>query len=280
LCLACSRWWALSRAQPHTRKLKSPPGADAGAPTETPTPPGIPATTIATFIDRLLRDRELQDGQPGFYVAACSFGNGSWGGANAYVDRGNGFVCLSSLSEQATMGIVNATDATIAGASIVDVELYGEQTLPTGEPTYVLQGDLIYQYENATQLSTSPQTLAPRYADQHRRQVHHCREWITRCRRALCAAQQALRFVPVESDEIGVARDYKVPTIGQDINDAGVINFTLSAPNIAVTTPSDWTMTAGSGTITHTWTPFSDECVMTEGLIYEIRDDAAGSPGA
>jgi hypothetical protein len=91
---------------------------------------------------------------------------------------------------------------------------------------------------------------------------------------------EALRFVAIESAEVGVARDYKVPTVGQDIADAGVINFTVSAPNVAVTTPADWTMTAGAGSITHTWTPFSDECVMTDGLIYEIHDDAAGSPGA
>jgi hypothetical protein len=39
-------------------------------------------------------------------------------------------------------------------------------------------------------------------------------------------------------------------------------------------------MTAGAGQITHSWTPFSDECVMTPGLLYEIRADSGGSPGA
>jgi hypothetical protein len=89
----------------------------------------------------------LQDGRPGFYAAACSFGNGSWGGANLYVDRGNGYVKVVNLPEQATMGIVDTTDATIDGSSTVDVELYDVQTLPTGEPTYVIQGSLIYSYK-------------------------------------------------------------------------------------------------------------------------------------
>jgi hypothetical protein len=256
------------------------PGDDAGAPLPDVTPAGIPATTVATLIDRILRDRELQDGRPGFYVAACSFGNGSWGGANLYVDRGNGYVFVTRLTEQATMGVVDTTDATVGALSEVDIELYDDQTLPTGAPTYVLQGDLIYQYENATQLSTTPNLW----------RIDTLTNIGARCTTAENGAHaagerfvllnQALRFVALENDEIGVARDYKAVTVGQDINDAGVINLTVTTPNTSVSTPADWTMTGGAGSILHTWTPFSDECVMIEGLIYEIHDDAAGSPGA
>lgn len=256
------------------------PGESAGAPVTTPAPPSIPATTVATFIDRLLRDRELQDGRPGFYVAACSFGNGSWGGCSVAVDRGNGFVHVINVPEQATMGVVNATDATLTGSSEVDVELYADQTLPTGEPVPVIQGNLVYTFETAEQLSTTPNLW--RVSD-----ITNIGARCTTGENGSLAAgarfvvlNEALRFVSVESAEIDVARDYKVRTAGQDINDAGAISFTVTSPNTAVTTPGDWTMTDGDGQITHNWTPFADECVLSDSLIYEIYDDAAGSPGA
>ena len=263
------------------------PGADAGSPLVTPTPPGIPATTVATFIDRILRDRELQDGRPGFYVAACSFGNGSWGGCNVYCDRSAGYVQLVNVPEQATMGIVNATPATVAGASTIDVELYGDQTLPsytagevTGGAGYAMQGELVYQYQTATQLSTSPNLWRLTTLSNIGAKCTTAEQGAHAVGERFVVLNTALRFIAVESSEIGQTRNYKVPTVGQDINDAGVISFTLNAPNIAVTTPADWAMTAGAGSITHSWTPFSNDCVMTDGLFYEIHDDSAGSPGA
>jgi hypothetical protein len=276
----------VTRAASYTQ-TQIAPGADAGSPIVTPTPPGVPATTVATLIDRILRDRELQDGRPGFYVAACSFGNGSWGGCNVYCDRGAGYVQLVNVPEQATMGIVNATPATVAGTSTIDVELYGEQTLPsytsgevTGGAGYVMQGSLVYQYQTATQLSTSPNLWRLTVLSNIGAKCTTAEQGAHAAGERFVVLNTALRFISVESSEIGVARNYKVPTVGQDINDAGVISFTLTAPNVAVTTPADWTMTAGAGQITHSWTPFSDECVMSDGLIYEIRDDLAGSPDA
>jgi hypothetical protein len=263
------------------------PGDDAGAPLPPVTPPGIPATTVATMIDRLLRDRELQDGRPGFYVAASSFGNGSWSGANLYVDRGAGYVQAINVPEQATMGVVSSTPATVAGGSTIEVELYGDQTLDTytsGEVTggagYVLQGELVYQYQNATQLSTTPNLWQLDTLSNIGAKCTTAEQGAHAAGERFVVLNTALRFVAVESSEIGQTRDYKAVTVGQDINDAGVISFTLSAPNVSVTTPADWAMTAGAGSITHSWTPFSDACVMADGLIYEIADDAAGSPGA
>ena len=90
-------------------------GTTAGGTTATTIPtPRLPSTTVVTFIDRLLRDREIQDGRPGFYVACCSFGNGQFAGANVYVDRGAGYGFLINVPEEATMGVVSATPATRA----------------------------------------------------------------------------------------------------------------------------------------------------------------------
>lgn len=254
-------------------------GADAGAPVVTVTTPSIPATTVATFIDRILRDRELQDGRPGFYVAACSFGNGSWGSANVYADRGDGYVHLINVPEQATMGVVDATPSTIAGASTVDVVLYADQALPAG-PAYVMQGELIYQYATATQLSSSPNLWRVTGLTDIGAKCTTAENGSHAAGERFVVLNQALRYVALESDQINVATDYKVPTSGADLNDTGVISFTVTSPNTAVTTPSDYAMTAGSAQITHSWTPFSDDCVMVDGLLYEIRADSSGSPGA
>jgi len=264
------------------------PGSDAGAPVITPVPASIPATTVATFIDRILRDRELQDGRPGFYVAACSFGNGSWGGCNVYVDRGAGYVQLINVPEQATMGIVNATDDTIGGATTLDVELYGDQSLPTytaGEVTagagYIIVGELILQYQDAEQLSTTPNLWRLTTLSNIGAKCTSAENGAHAADERFVVLNQALRFISVESTEIAETRDYKAVTIGADINDAGVISFQLTAPNISITTPSDYAIAGGvDGSITHSWTPFSDACVMTDGLLYEIHADSGGSPGA
>lgn len=278
----------ITRAAAYTQS-QIVPGADAGAPLPVVTPPDIPATTVVTFIDRLLRDRELQDGRPGFYVATSSYGNGSWGGANVYVDRGTGYVHLVNVPEQATMGIVNATPATVAGASTVDVELYGTQTLPTysaaevtGGAGYVMQGKLVYQYQTAVQLSTSPNLWRLTNLSNLGAKCTTAENGAHVVGERFVVLNQALRFVAVEAAEINVARNYKVPTVGQDINDAGVIPFTVTAPNISVITPTDYALTGGAdGSITHNATPVAaSACLMLDGLYYEIKADSAGSPGA
>ncbi|MEN3329005.1 MAG: hypothetical protein V7638_3812 [Acidobacteriota bacterium] len=261
-------------------------GTDTGS--TIPEPP-IPATTVATFIDRLLRDREIQDGRPGFYVAACSFGNGKFEGANVYADRGAGYGFLINCPEQATMGIVDATPSTIAGASTIDVELYGTQTLGTftsGEVTggagYILIGNLVLQYQDAVQLSTSPNLWRLTTLSNIGAKCTSAQNGSHAAGERFVVLNTALRFIAVDSSEIGVARNYKVPTVGQDLADTGVIAFTITAPNISVTTPADYNVAAASaGELVHTWTPITPtSCQMLDGLYYEIRADSAGSPGA
>lgn len=254
---------------------------------DNPLPP-VPATSVVTFIDRILRDRELQAGRPGFYVAACSFGNGQYGGVNVYRDQG-GYQHVINVPEQATMGVVVATPATIAGASTIDVDLYGTQSLDTytaGEVTagagYILVGDLVLQYEDAVQLSTTPNRWRLTTLSNIGARCTTAENGSHAAGERFVVLNTALRFVAIEADQIGVAYDYKAPTVGQDIADAGVINFTVSAPN--TTPPSAAPFGSGFDSTTNelflTWTPVTSDCVMLDGLRYEIHADSAGSPGA
>lgn len=244
----------------------------------------VPNTSVVTFIDRLLRDRERQDGRPGYYVGARGFSADPWGGCTVKRDRGAGFERIVDLTEPATLGVIAVSPATLLVASTMDVDLYEGGTLPSftsgevaGGQGFVIAGDLVFQYQTATQLSTSP----------NRWQLSVISNIGAECSTngGLAAGQrfallnQAFRFVAIEAEEIGVARNYIAQSSGQNEADCARVSFTCNAPNIALVTPADWTMTAGSGEIKHTWTPFSDECVMTAGLIYEIHDDASGSPG-
>lgn len=244
----------------------------------------VPNTSVATFIDRILRDRELQDGRPGYHVGARGFSADPWGGCTIKRDRGAGFERVIDLTEPATLGVIAVSPATLLDASTMDVDLYEGGTLPsftadevTGGQGFYIAGELVFQAQTATQLSTSP----------NRWQLSDISNIGARCsvNGSLAAGQrfallnQAFRFVAIESEEIGVERNYIAQSSGQNEADCARIAFTCNAPNVAVVTPADWTMTAGNGTILHTWTPFSDECVMTEGLVYEVWDDASGSPG-
>jgi hypothetical protein len=48
-----------------------------------------------------------------------------------------------------------------------------------------------------------------------------------------------------------------------------------------VTTPADYNITGGVEELTHTWTPITnDTCLLQDGLVYEIKADSGGSPGA
>ena len=254
--------------------------------TNTENPP-TPATTVATFIDRVLRDRERDAGRPGFYVGACSFGNGSWAGANVKRDRGAGLEFVIDLREQATMGIVDATPATVSGASTVDVELYADQTLPTytaGEVTngagYVMQGDLIYQYRTATQLSTTPNkwrltniSNVGAICSSGENGAHAAGE-------RFVVLNQALKFVAIDGDMVGDNLPYIIPTIGQRDEDAATVMFQCDAPDFVVTTPTDFNAADAVEAVLFTWTPVSATgCQVVTGVFYEIYDITAGTPG-
>lgn len=236
-----------------------------------------PNTSVACFIDRIIRDRERTDGKPGFYVGARGFSAGAWGGATIKRDKGFGFERVAELSTPATLGVAVTVPATLLTGSTPTIDLYEGGTLPsytTAEVAagagYVIIGHLIFQYETATQLSTSP----------NRWQLSTLSNIGAICSTngGLAAGQRfallndAFRFVAVESDEIGVEYDFIAQSSGQNEADCAVIPFICAAPDFDVTTPADFNLTAGAGEINATWTPVSaGACKVIDGITYEIR---------
>jgi len=246
----------------------------------------LPAATVLTFIDRILRDRERADGRAGYYVGGASFGNGQWTSASVQRDRGAGYEFVTELTEQATLGVATtALSATVTGTETIDVELYGTQTLPSYTAAQVaagsgvlIAGNEIAQYQTATQLSTTPNAWRLSVISNRGAQCS-TRGFAVGVRFALL--NQAFKFVAIEHAEIGVARNYKGVTAGQRTEDAGAVSFTANVPDAVMTTPADYNTTDRTGAVLHTWTPVdtANVCTMTAGLTYDIYDITGGTPG-
>lgn len=203
----------------------------------TPPPPSVPATSVVTFIDRLLRDRERDLERPGFYVGACSFGNGTWGGAALKRDRGAGYELVVNLPEQCTIGrCVDGTD--LNTGDTFQVDLYGTLELPTytvdevaAGAGYVIVDDEIFQYQTATQLSTTPNRWE--LTDLSNRGANCSEDFtashVTNGRFAVL--DQSLRFVSIDTEMVGVGYPYIAVTSGQRDEDAGIVNFTCNYPD-------------------------------------------------
>ncbi len=262
--------------------------------------PGIPGDTTETqvvadssfvLIDRIWRDQELTAGVPGVYVAAAPQSSAAWAEFELHRDVGAGYTELYTTSEAATIGTAATVLAgTEIGTETVDVDLQPGQSLPSftsGEVTagagLVYLGGEIFQYETATQQSTTPNRW--RLSDLSNRGA--------KCTLAFKATHAIgdkfalldpanVIFLPLETAEIGQTRNFKGLTAGQNLADITPLSFTFNAPNFQVTTPADYNLSFDSARneVLHDWMPVDGACLVTLGLLYEIYEDSAGSPGA
>jgi len=262
--------------------------------------PGVPGDTSGTqtvanstyvLIDRLWRDQELTAGVPGIYVAAAPQSSAAWAEFELHRDVGAGYVEIFNTTAAATIGAAATVLAgTEIGTETVDVDLMAGQSLPSytsGEVTagagLVFLGGEIFQYQTATQQSTTP---------------NRWRLSVLSNRGAKCTAAfktthaigdkfakldpANVTFLPLETAEIGQTRNFKGFTAGQAISGITAQSFTFSAPNFQIVTPADYNLSFDSSRseVLHDWLPVDDPCLVTAGLLYEIYEDNAGSPGA
>ena len=206
-------------------------------------------------------------------------------------DIGAGYQQIYQTALEAVIGTAATVLAsTEIGTETVDVDLRPEEELPSyssgdvaaGAGLIWLGGEIL-QYQTATQQSTSPNrwrlsVLSNRGAKctAAKKSTHSIGEDFALLDPA------AVIFLPLETAEIGQTRNYKVITAGQDLTAATPFSFSFGAPNFTVTTPADYNLSFDSSRneVLHDWMPVDESCLVTVGLIYEIREDASGAPGA
>lgn len=268
----------------------TPEVVDPGSPGDT-TETQVIADSSFVLIDRIWRDQELTAGIPGIYVAAAPQSSATWAEFQLWRDVGAGYVQLYSTSDAATIGLAATVLAgTELGTETVDVDLQPGQSLPSftsGEVAagagLVYLGGEIFQYQTATQQSTTP--------NRWRLSVPSNRG--AKCTSAFKATHAigdefalldpaTIVFLPLETAEIGQTRNFKGITAGQTLASVSPLSFTFSAPNFVVTTPPDYNLSFDStrSEVLHDWLPVDDPCLVLAGLLYEIYEDASGSPGA
>lgn len=270
--------------------LCAPERFDPGSPGDSDETQVI-AESAFVLIDRIWRDQELTAGIPGVYVAAAPMTADAWAEFQLWRDVGAGYAQLYST---ATAAIIGTAATVLAGTEIgtetVDVDLQPGQSLASftsGEVTagagYVYLGGEIFQYQSAAQQSTTP--------NRWRLSVPSNRG--AKCTDAFKATHVIgedfvfldpanVIFLPLETAEIGQARNCKGITAGQTLASVSPLSFTFNAPNFQVTTPPDYNLSFDSARseVLHDWMPVDDPCLVTLGLIYEIYEDSAGAPGA
>lgn len=275
--------WEVYQCAPRDRVDPGSPGDTSGTQTV--------ANSSFVLIDRIWRDQELTAGVPGLYVAAAPQSSAAWAEFELHRDVGAGYVEIFSTTVAATIGAAATVLAgTEIGTETVDVDLMAGQSLPSytsGEVTagagLVFLGGEIFQYQTATQQSTTPNrwrlsVLSNRGAKCTTafKTTHAIGDKFAK----LDAAN--VTFLPLETAEIGQTRNVKGFTAGQAISGITAQSFTFSAPNFQIVTPADYNLSFDSSRseVLHDWLPVTDLCLVTAGLIYEIYEDSAGSPGA
>jgi hypothetical protein len=206
-------------------------------PPATPKPVAIPGTVIGGFIDAgFLRDRDAYAGQLGVYLYATGVGNGDYKTAWAYRNRGAGFERMVELPEQAIAG---RCVTTLDGSStLLTVDLYRNAELDTyssGEVStgsgFIFAGNECLQYTTATPVVGFANRwtltgLTNRGAKETSGNIasHAANE-------RFVLLNTALRFIPLDLAEKGVAEDWKFVSLGMAVDDAAPVSFTwLGAP--------------------------------------------------
>lgn len=264
---------------------------DPGGPGDV-TEPQTVADSAFVLIDRLWRDQEFAAGVPGIYVAAAPTTRAyAWSAMELFRDSGAGYLEIYETTLEAIIGTVaTVLAATEIGTETVDIDLQPGQVLASfsapevaaGAGQVYLGGE-IFRYQTATQQSTTP----------NRWRLSVLSNRGERCTGAFKATHAvgdkfafldpaAVTFLPLEASEIGQARNYKGVTAGLNLANYSPLSFTFNAPNFIVTTPPDYNLSFDSvrNEVLHDWMPVDDACIVTAGLVYEIYEDASGSPGA
>jgi hypothetical protein len=219
-----------------------------------PPPVGVPAMTVAGFYDGPpLRDAE--EAGVGFYAWAVKRrGDGDFTGSALYVDRGLGYEGpLATFDKEATSGVCATalTGTTSIYGFVVDeltvdlhnatdtLESYTEADLLNGAGVCIV-GDEVCQILTADR---EPDTesfpnrwyltigLRAKRGTFYAIGLHSAGE-------RFVVVSDAVKFVRVDPDEVGLTRTYRMVTSGQSVDDAAPVEFTFTGMKGRYTEPS------------------------------------------
>lgn len=207
----------------------------------------FPANSVGTIID-IPALSEQQENRAGVYVAACRKGVwGSWAGCGVFREKGGEFGLLARVERECVIGkAVNAMGDVPEGyaGNILDpgatltVDWFGDfepTTLDTekaedGLGAYVVGGEVVVvrtwtrdnDYPNRWIGSDIYRILKN---TQQKSGDHLAGERVV-------FLDDAVKFVPLDRDELKVERVWKFVTAGQEIADAAPVAFTWNGDNI------------------------------------------------
>lgn len=266
-----------------------------------------PAESRWVTLDRFWREQEQDAGLPGFYVAAGpETVTGAWPAFELWRDKGAGWEQLSENAEAAILGVA----VTVLGSDTLLDDETGNELIddetgnPLGEPGSVqvellpgqsllsytaaqvaagagliwLGGEIL-QYQTATQLKIDPNEW----------ELTELSNRGAKCTTAFQTTHEigedfvlletaTVRFVQLAASELGVTRNYKGLTAGQELAEVDARALTINCPNLTITTPTDYAVSCDPlrREVIHTWTPVGETCSVLSGLVYEIWSDDDG----
>lgn len=212
----------------------------------------VPANTVGTLLDI----PSLQDGQTraGVYAAACSrdLNSGSWGGAVVYRAKGVDFQQMATFSKSCTIGVVadsalgNKPSGTGPNAPDMEnslvVDFFGTDTPTSVTDEQILDGanafvvgDEVVKIKTWTRDNSQPNRWT---GTEIYRQQKNTKEEATTTHLAgerVVFLNDAVQFIALDEDEVGVERIWKFVTAGQNIEDAAPVDFTWTGANMAMT---------------------------------------------
>jgi hypothetical protein len=207
----------------------------------------FPANSVGTIIDIPALSVQ-QEGRPGVYVAACKKGEwGDWEGCGVFREKGGEFGLLATIERQCAIGrAVNAIGDIPSGYksnifdpdSTVTVDFYGDfepQTITSLQASEGLGAYVIGEEVCVVQTWTRDNDYPNRWIGSDiYRVLKNTRDKATTHvpGERVVFLDDAVKFVPLDREDLNKTRTWKFVTVGQDIADAAPIYFQWKGDNI------------------------------------------------
>lgn len=216
-------------------------------------PQSIPAMTIISLLDTpLLRDED--DGKVGWYVVGTprTGPNQAWQGFVLLMFKNNEWQVKANSQLPGTVGTIVSVTALSTDPDVIDtvgeivVDLYGTvQTLSSvteddieGGANLALANEMLFNFADAVQVAdfANRWTLSTLLNGQN--DTEHLIADVTAGDRFVLI-NEAVKFVPMDIEDINVEYDYRAVTVGQSLDDAATIPAVWTGASTAPQQMSD-----------------------------------------
>ena len=223
-------------------------GTTAGGTTPQTVVAGLPDSVLELLDIPILRDA---DDRPGFY-AAIKGETADWGSAGLYASLDDvSYDLLSTVSAQAVMGFCTTTLGSWTGGTVWDetntvtvsvglgtlASATRDEVLNSQEVNACLIGSELVQFRVATLVETGVYTLSGLLRG--RRGTEAAQTTHTVDERFVVLSDAGLRFVPLDSGDLGKLRYYKAASAGQRLSAVSAESITPIGTGLECFSPVD-----------------------------------------